>query len=126
MENFEKLAGTLITKLSKANIGAYIYHVATTGSVYVRFNDNRIGSVRLGNHDGRNHLKYKFNVRSDSKFTGWAKDGSHWRYWCLPSEIDLLVSVLVKRADSVKDWENKFEYGTPKHLKNKPKEDFSF
>lgn len=66
MKEFEEIAKELIKELDLIGVKSYIWHCATTGSVYVRFEDNRIGSVRLGDHNGKDKLKYKFNIRSDN------------------------------------------------------------
>ena len=113
---FEDIANKLVIELKEVNIEAYIWHVATTGSVYIRFNDNRIGSVRLGNHDGREKLKYKFNIRNDMglKSGKWIKDEDKWRYYIPCEKWKELIPILQKRSEEVKQWEeSKFSYTIP-------------
>lgn len=122
--SFHKIANKLIEELGEVGIGAYIWCVATTGSVYVRFEDQRMGSIRIGDHNGRERLKYKYNVRSDVKKRGWVKDGEIWRYFVKHNDWRSLIPVLEKRKDQVKNWgEAKFKYGIPKHKRVK-KNDF--
>ncbi len=47
------------------DLGAHIYKVAKTGSVYIKFADERLRSLRIGDHDGRENYKYKWNLRAD-------------------------------------------------------------
>ena len=113
---FEDIAKRLITELAAKGINAYIWHSATTGSVYIRFEDVRIGSVRLGDHNGREKLKYKFNIRNDigRKHKTWVKDDGVWRYYVLAHNWKQIIPVLVDRANEVKKWDKpKFQYTIP-------------
>lgn len=48
--------------------GVYIYHVAKFNSVYLKFDDPRMGSVRIADHySKKDHLKYTWNIRLDIK-----------------------------------------------------------
>lgn len=59
---------TLHTQLACAAVhilaghGAHVHVAAQTGSIYIRFAHQRQGSLRISNHDGRKHLKYRWNV----------------------------------------------------------------
>lgn len=104
-------------------VKAYIWHVAKTGSVYIRFYDQRIGSVRIGDHDGREQYKYKYNIRIDNKHVNgkWLKEGDVWRFYVHVSKWWLVVPQIVDRAQKVKEWGTpaKYSYGIPKHKQNK-------
>jgi len=118
---FGKIAQELIEKLESAGINAYIWHKATTGSVYIRFEDNRIGSIRLGNHNGIDKYKYKFNIRSDIKFhaEGWRKENDVWRYYIHAEHWRAIIPVLIRRKNQVKNWDsNKYQYGIPSYKKS--------
>lgn len=43
----------------------YVYHKALTGSVYIKFKDERIGSLRIADHPGRKKYKYRWNLCID-------------------------------------------------------------
>jgi hypothetical protein len=116
MKLFLDIANKLIEELAKHDIKAYIWHAATTGSVYIRFEDCRVGSVRLGNHDGREKLKYKFNIRNDigSRHKTWIKDNGIWRYFVLAHKWKEIIPVLIQRYQEVQKWEKtKFNYTIP-------------
>lgn len=38
------IANKLVSELNDLGIGSYVWHAATTGSVYIRFDDNRMGT----------------------------------------------------------------------------------
>lgn len=43
----------------------YIYHISNNDSVYIKFQDKRLGSIRISNHSQRNKYKYKWNILVD-------------------------------------------------------------
>ena len=104
--NFEEIANKLIIKLEEVDIKCYIWHIATTGSVYLRFGDNRMCSVRLRDHSGRNKLKYKYNLRSDASpnYKKWIKDKGVWRFYINIQKWEELVFVLQDRFNQIQDW----------------------
>lgn len=118
MNQFEGVANNLVLELNNIGIEAYVWHVATTGSAYIRFNDNRMCSIRLGDHKGRNKLKYKYNLRSDIGKKQWKKDGKVWRFYLPLNMWKLLIPVLVDRHNKIQDWgESKFKYNIPSFKK---------
>lgn len=40
-------------------------HVAQSGSVYIEFNDSRLGQLRIGNHAEKEDLGYRWQIRTD-------------------------------------------------------------
>jgi len=120
MKHFKDIADKLIIELAAKGIECYIWHLATTGSVYIRFKDSRMCSVRIGNHDGRDHLKYKYNLRDDisSNHKNWIKDGETWRYYLQLTKWKELIPELVKRHELIQTWpESKFQYKIPSFKK---------
>lgn len=117
MKQFTDIANKIIKNLQVHNIKCYIWHEATTGSVYLRFEDNRMCSIRIGNHSGRDHLKYKYNLRSDIpiKQKRWVKDSGVWRCYIPLNQWKELIPILIERSEQIKTWEeSKFSYTIPK------------
>ena len=49
-----------------SDLGAYIYHKAVTSdSVYIKFSNPKLGSLRISDHEGRSKYSYRWNLRSD-------------------------------------------------------------
>lgn len=46
-------------------LGAYIYHESTYGSVYIKFKKANIGSLRIADHNGRTKYRYRWSLRLD-------------------------------------------------------------
>ena len=111
----QDLCNKVVQTLNDIGIECYIWHKATTGSCYIRFKDNRIGSIRIGDHDGRDKLKYKWNIRTDKRIKeGWVKDET-WRYYVRHNNWKNIIEPIQKRAEQVKEWkDSKYEYNIPK------------
>lgn len=109
------VANDIIEKLKEQDIGAYIWHKATTGSVYIRFSDNRLGSIRIGDHKGISKYKYKYNIRVDSTFNGWKKDGNSWRFYTNISTYENVIKEIINKSRFIKEKgiENKYSYAIP-------------
>ena len=114
MNQIHDIANKLLWELKRVSIKAYIWHKATTGSCYIRFKDNRIGSIRIGDHPGREHLKYKFNIRTDNVQEGWQKDET-WRYYIKACNWKKIIPVIQNQADKVQNYKSsKYSYTIPK------------
>lgn len=114
----ENIAEKVIAELKTVGVDAYIWHRATTGSVYIRFEDSRVGSIRIGNHEGRKHLKYRYNLRNDLKLKEgkWIKDGDKWRFFAPFERWRELIPLVASQYKKVKSWgENPYSYTVPKH-----------
>lgn len=122
LAQIKEAADLIVEALNESGVGCYIWHIATTGSIYIRFEDNRIGSVRIGNHQGRSKLKYKYNLRTDLGLNGvkWIKDDNVWRCYIPLLKWDELVKILIDRSEQVKSWpQSKFQYTIPSFKKQK-------
>ena len=116
----EALANKVISELNSLGIECYLWHKATTGSVYIRFKDVRMGSIRIGDHPGRDKLKYKFNLRNDMGLSvgKWIKNGDNWRYYAPFEKWKELIPVLQKRFQDVQTWgPSKYQYTIPSFKK---------
>lgn len=115
MSRFKLTAELLISRLEAKGIKAYIWHVATTGSIYIRFEEQRMSSVRIGDHDGREKYKYKWNLRSDIKKEFMQKEDGIWRLYFPLNAVDSLLVKLEEHAERIKSWEQpkKYSYGIP-------------
>jgi hypothetical protein len=114
--NLTGITNKLIEELNALGIECYLWHAATTGSQYIRFADSRMCSVRLGDHPGKDKLKYKYNVRSDisHKHRTWVKDGNVWRYYVPQQNWRNLIPVLQERHKQIQTWPpSQYKYNIP-------------
>lgn len=59
----ERIVNIILRELS--SLGAYVYHKSKYNSVYIKFNDPELRSLRIGDHEGRAKYRYKWNLRFD-------------------------------------------------------------
>ena len=115
--NYHSQADQLVIALNKHKLGAYIYHKANTGSAYIRFENPNLCSVRIGDHDGIERYKYKFNLRRDLRTQGWQKEDGVWRYYAGFNHIDKLIEAVLQTRELRKDATCQREYNQKKFLK---------
>lgn len=119
---FRRTADMIIEILGYYNIDCYLWSEAkSTGSCYIRFQDPRVGSIRISDHDGKKHFNYKYNVRFDIRHEKTIfKNGSHLFFF--PSfRIDSMVFLIIKNYNKIQQ-ENKparYQYIIPNHKKKK-------
>lgn len=114
--DFFNLADVIVATLTEKGIECYVWCKATTGSAYIRFNDSRMCSIRLGDHEGKSEYKYKYNVRSDVKKSYAKKENDIWRLYYPVHDLQKLYTDIEERHKRSKEWgPAKFKYGTPKH-----------
>ena len=115
----EYIAKNLINNLHELNIDAYIYHESeTSNSMYIRFKDARIGSVRISDHSSKKY-SYKYEIRTDLEYDGkWLKTDGKWQFFINARKWKKMIPILQERSEFVQKWKPR-EYYTPEHKKNK-------
>ena len=58
--NQKAACGQLLNELEK--FGAFVWVYAKSGSVYIKFKDCRVGSIRIANHPGLGKYAYRYAV----------------------------------------------------------------
>ena len=111
--SFSSIANNIVKELETNGVKSFIWHAATTGSVYIRFECVNIGSIRIGDHDGRSKLRYKYNVRSDIKKSYWDKEKGIFRFYISSKNWTDLIPEIVKRYNIVRTWDQKRKYFIP-------------
>lgn len=66
-QQIQQAAHFIIDKCERAGIAVMRYDARRTGSIYLKFDDGIIGSMRISDHPSRKRLKYKYNLVLDSK-----------------------------------------------------------
>ena len=120
-KNYSKFAKTVVQKLTKEGIGCYVWHNAKHGSAYIRFDDPRIGSIRIADHKGRGHLSYRWNIRSDfpTGHSSWHKVNNRWRYYVHSGNWADIVPFIKAKKEEVEMLNRvPIPYFIPEHKKN--------
>lgn len=83
------------------HLGAYVYcYAKASSSVYIKFNDSRLRSLRIGDHPGRSRYRYKWNLRTDVE-TSRDIDGGVNRYYYHVADIDKLIDHIDNYAKKI-------------------------
>ncbi len=87
----------VITSLLLTKIGGdiYLYHVSRWNSVYLKFRDEGMKSIRIGDHTGREKYKYKWNLEIDGSRRIEFDRGVE-RFYYGESDIDALIKEVQK------------------------------
>jgi len=67
--------------LRSQGYNTHIYHWAASGSVYLKFDFKKLGSIRIANHNGRTKYRYIFNLREDIEKRYSQRDRGIIRYY---------------------------------------------
>lgn len=88
------------------DLGAYIYKKAKSGSIYIKFANKDLGSLRIADHEGRSKYRYRWNLRSDLKASYNYRDRGVVRYYYVWSDLQKLVQDLLnfKKEDINMSW----------------------
>ncbi|MCA1799953.1 MAG: hypothetical protein LC687_00390 [Actinobacteria bacterium] len=82
----------------------YIHKVALTGSTYIKFEDNDIGSLRISDHPGRMKYSYRWNLFIDAKHSklGMHVDGNGIRRWYYDAHtFDAMITHIRNYANKI-------------------------
>lgn len=91
------------------DLGAHIYKVADSGSVYIKFEQSGLGSLRIATHHGMLKYRYRWNLRKDLDEHYSENDRGVVRYWFSWDELDLfydkirLFSATMPKAEGEKN-----------------------
>lgn len=98
--SIDSITEEVLAKLSKWK--PYIHHEAATGSIYIKFPHWGLGSIRIGDHDGRNCYTYRWQIRTD-KPADYQEKGVHKqvRFFEYGSDkVDVLVAEFERQAEN--------------------------
>lgn len=86
------VTGRLLSELS--DLGLYVANQSiTTNSFYLKFADDRMGSVRVGDHKGKQKYAYRWNIWTDGierSYKQVDRGINRWHY--LVSDLDSFIT----------------------------------
>lgn len=111
----QNVALQIIKKLKDTNIGSYPWYISKGQSVYIRFDDPRMGSIRIADHKAKEKYKYKFNITNEpltrsekrnktKKKIKWIKNNNVWQAFLHKNYFEQIIPVLIDRKEQVKDF----------------------
>lgn len=89
----EKAADKIINKLLDLGFIVHRYDAYSTNSIYIKLDYGACNSIRISDHEGKQHLSYKYNALKGIRKPYWTKDFKNmWRYYCNCKDIDNLIN----------------------------------
>lgn len=107
----QEITKLLIETLNEQNIACYLYHTSKDkNSCYVKFSEEKMGSLRVSNHKSRKKYHYRWELRLDFDEDVVIRK-PHKRYlYCLRNAKNL-VNHLVNYYNTIKKKNNKTRHG---------------
>ena len=66
-EKLQQVAQTVISECLREGINVMRYDAKRSNSIYLKFDDGIVGSMRISDHPSNKRLKYKYNIVLGSK-----------------------------------------------------------
>lgn len=93
----EEVAKILQRVLLRNGFIIHRYDAYSTNSIYLKLDYGAMNSIRISDHAGKKHLKYKYNVILNYSNPHWEKDNDFWRYYCGTSmdRLNELINIII-------------------------------
>lgn len=78
----------------------YIYHKSKSNSIYIKFKNASVGSIRIGDHNERKRYSYRWNLRHDIKQKNIVDKHQHLQYY-------YPINLVFKMCQHIMNYENK-------------------
>jgi len=98
----ENVTEDLLSELVKHRIKASIVSIAKTGSIYIKFKEQRMGKIRIGGHNKRKRYGYKWQLRTDINEAFEDYDKGHRRFFFPITQYKKAVDRMVSYHNSIK------------------------
>lgn len=99
MENgLDKLVDSIAKRLIGEGFTVQRYNAYTTNSIYLKLDYGVCNSIRISDHPGKKHLKYRYNIGSFVKEYREEKD-KYDRYYYQIDKADNMVKKIIKDRD---------------------------
>jgi len=85
------------------HLGAYVHKKATSGSLYIKFRDPRIGSLRIADHKGIKIYSYRWNLylKMPVDNPGIRKEGNVTRWYYSADDADEMCRAIERYAAAI-------------------------
>lgn len=114
----KKAASWIVSECAKEGIVVMRYDAYGTNSVYLKLDDGVLGSLRISDHRGKRHLKYKYNLTLGSA-RAVKLDGGFTRVYAPFQDIEMLWQrILDDRAKMIERYGTMYEQFMKKNRDN--------
>ena len=101
-----------LIKTELRDLGAHIYKIADSGSVYLKFERRGLGSVRISTHHGMLKYKYRWNLRKDLAEPCTEVDRGVIRHYIPWNQLDEFYKKIRLFVDTMPKAEGENYYGS--------------
>lgn len=106
--HLEEAADLIIQRALDKGIIIHRYDAVTSKSIYIKFDYGVANSLRISDHDGYGHLKYRFNLLDTRRGKKVIND-THPRFYYGMDAIDILLrDIMQSRNDKMKSFGDKY------------------
>ena len=99
MKEVNRFAKELVDKLKKEGFTIQYYHARSTNSVYLKLDYGLAHSVRISDHKGKKHLKYRYNFAITTNRINKVPTKNGWRYFSPFHKVDDMVEIIKEERD---------------------------
>lgn len=103
MSGLKALADSIAKSLVARGFTVHRYDATRTDSVYLRLDYGACNSIRVGDHPGHQHVKYRYNIGPWIE-TYMETEDTYPRFYWPESEADELVAKCVADRDTRVSW----------------------
>ncbi|WP_312753731.1 hypothetical protein [Rummeliibacillus suwonensis] len=90
----KRAADYLVTQFKMLGLKVMRYDAFSTRSVYLKLDDGVVGTIRISDHGGKKHLRYKYNlIKNSNRYK--RNDKGVERYFFPMRDIDLLIEKIM-------------------------------
>lgn len=102
MIKINELVAEVIERLKNNGFIIHRYDSMTTNSVYLKLDYGASHSIRISDHKGKKHLKYKFNLQSNIKKGYKKKQGKVERNYYSFKEVNKMIDEIIEHRNRQK------------------------
>ena len=109
MSQLKELAKYVSARLLDEGFIVQRYDAYSTDSIYLKLDYGTANSIRISNHPGKKHLRYRYNIILD----GQTEDvmDTYIRHYYKPEDVDSMLEVIInkKKEDIQRYGENGYQ-----------------
>ena len=102
-KELKDIAKQIISNLNSCGFVIQRYDAVTTQSIYLKLDYGVCNSIRISNHQGKKHLKYRYNIILDGK-TEDIYDGYIRHYYAFTDSDKMIEKIKSDREEKIKQY----------------------
>lgn len=96
--NIKQVAAKVSKELREMGMVVQRYDAYSTNSIYLKVDYGMINSIRISDHDGKKHLRYRFNILTSIDEYKMEQEDLIREYYPVDSINKMLVKIIKKKT----------------------------